>query len=207
MNQSILAHAGAALSETVPPWKDDYLRNGAIPIYGSTAPAVHVWEGLHTASRESGVPLTAQFSKSSTAPSSAGDGRTIDVSFLQLCSEAYNISPDPADYVFPDVVIVEADVPNRNFDCFTYDDLLSWHPMIAMARYKTFLHRPTFTNHDNQVHSRAKGAIFDCSLEKIAGAYVVRVLLGFDRTKDPDLVRDITAGRLAGYSMGAIARY
>jgi hypothetical protein len=35
----------------------------------------------------------------------------------------------------------------------------------------------------------------------------VRELLGFDRTKDPELTRDIASGKRNGYSMGSLAKY
>jgi hypothetical protein len=62
--------------------------------------------------------------------------------------------------------------------------------------------------HDNRDPSKAKGVIFDVVLIPIPKYNIAKVsiLIGCDRTKDPDLAKDILARKRTGWSMGAIVK-
>jgi hypothetical protein len=134
-------------------------------------------------------------------------GHPLDVSWLKSASETYKISSDYRDYIVCEVPIVTANVPNRNMDAFSYKELTYYSPLYGCMTYQTFKGKPTHINHDNRDPTKAKGVIFDASLRKIGGVYHVHVALGFDRTKDADLVQEIIASPVNGFSMGALVSY
>jgi hypothetical protein len=133
-------------------------------------------------------------------------GSNIDISWLPAAAETYNISADPDDYVLVDVPIVTVDIPNRNCQCFSLDETAFFDPMVGRQIYKTFVGKATHANHDNQDPLKAKGVHFDSAMEFMPayGLYKIRVLTGWDRTKDKNLVDDIVSGKRTGYSMGAM---
>jgi hypothetical protein len=140
----------------------------------------------------------------------AGDGLytgALDVSYLKFCSDAYDISPDPRDYVIVDLPIVEADIPNRNMDSFPYLELVSWNAVAKTPVWKTFQWAPSFADHANQDPKKAKGVIFDAFIQKVGNLWIVRELWGCDRGKDPKLAADIISKKRSAYSMGALATY
>lgn len=59
-------------------------------------------------------------------------------------------------------------------------------------------------NHDNQEPKKAKGVIFDASLQNINGYWHVKVLTGWDRQKDPRLANRILKNQDEGYSMACL---
>jgi hypothetical protein len=128
----------------------------------------------------------------------------LDISWLPAAAERYCISANPKDYLFIEIPIVTADYPNRNMDAFTFDTLTEFNPAIGRLTYSTFIGKPTHLNHKNQDPTAAKGVIFDATLRPQGRMQVVRILGGFDRTKDASLVADILSGKRNGYSMGAM---
>jgi intein/homing endonuclease len=74
-----------------------------------------------------------------------------------------------------------------------------------MFVYKTFIGKPTYINHDNKVPQKARGIHFDSSLQYIPewDVWKVRVLTGWDRTKDPATANAILNNKKSGFSMGA----
>jgi len=128
----------------------------------------------------------------------------LDVSWLPLAAKAYKISPDIKDYVLVDIPIVLANVPNRNGDCFTYKELTTFRPIIGMPAFKTFYGKPAHQDHDNMDPTRAKGVIFDATLTPFRGVWHVKILKGFDRTKDPRLAKLVRQKSRIGHSMGAL---
>jgi len=128
----------------------------------------------------------------------------LDVSWLPLAAEAYHISPDISDYVLSDVPIVVAEYPNRNMDAFTYNQLTTFRPIIGRAAYQTFIGKPTHMDHDNSDPTRAKGVIFDATLVPFKGKYHVKILKGFDRSKDSRLANLVQKKDRVGHSMGAL---
>jgi len=132
----------------------------------------------------------------------------IDISWLPAAAETYKISADPGDYVLVDVPIVTVAVPNRNMQEFPFEEVSYFDPMYGKQIYKTFIGKPTHVDHINQDPLKAKGVHFDASMEYIPayGLYKIRVLTGWDRTKDPYLVDQILSGKRPGFSMGALVQ-
>lgn len=149
--------------------------------------------------------------KAALEPPKSVKGKPISVDWLKAASLAYNISDDPRDFVIETVPSVTADVPNRNTDCFPLAELVKFNPQVGRVAYKTFVGKPTHVNHENQDPLKAKGVNFDALMRVTRSRLhntrvrTVFVLSGFDRTKDPDLVREILGGDSKAYSMGAMA--
>ena len=128
----------------------------------------------------------------------------LDVSWLPFAAEKYQISADIKDYVLVEVPIVVATYPNRNCDAFPYSELTAWRTMAGAPGYATFTGRPVHRDHDNQVDERAKGVIFDSALVPFRGRWHVKILKGFDRTKDPKLAQLVQQKNRVGHSMGSL---
>lgn len=135
--------------------------------------------------------------------------RSLDISWLPLAAEQYNISGDIRDYVINEIPIVAVDMPNRNMDSFPFEEVSSFNTEIGRVVYQTFIGKPTHKDHDNRDPRKARGVHFDAQLEKIGNSnlYKITVLAGWDRTKDPELVKDILSGARNAYSMGALVGY
>ncbi len=131
----------------------------------------------------------------------------LDISWLKSASTAYDISPDPRDYVIVDLPIVTADYPNRNMDAFPFVELSAFNTLVGRVVYQTLIGKPTFMDHDNQDPKKAKGVIFDAVFRKADGTWRVRELAGYDRGKDAKLAKEILTRRRDKYSMGALASY
>jgi hypothetical protein len=128
----------------------------------------------------------------------------LDISWLPLAAEAYHTSAKIQDYVLVDVPIVVADYPNRNMDAFTYSQLTTFRPIIGRAAYQTFIGKPVHMDHDNADPTKAKGIIFDATLVPFRGVWHVKILKGFDRTKDARLSQLVQKKDRIGHSMGAL---
>lgn len=130
----------------------------------------------------------------------------IDVSWLPAASETYQISADPRDYVLVDIPIVTVDIPNRNMQAFPYEEVSYFDPLYGKMVYQSFAHKPTHIDHDNKDPLKAKGVIFDSALQYVPtyNVWKIRILSGWDRTKDPHLVNSILKKQRTGYSMGAL---
>jgi len=132
----------------------------------------------------------------------------IDYSWLPFAADPYKISPDIRDYVFVSVPILSISVPNRNLQEFGPTEVLSWDVNQGKPVYKTFIGKPTYTNHkNNTIPHLAKGVHFDSVIEPVPKYknYKVNVLLGFCSKKDPGLADAIVKNRgVTGYSMGAM---
>jgi len=125
-----------------------------------------------------------------------------------LAAEQYLISADINDYIISDVPIVHVDVPNRNLDEFPFKEVTKFDPEIGRPVYQSFIGKPTHKDHDNKDVRKAKGVIFDARLVKAdSGLYVIRILAGYDRTKDQELTEDIVSGKRPGHSMGALVGF
>lgn len=142
-----------------------------------------------------------------TILASMNDGfNDIDVSWLKLASETYHISPDIKDFIVVPVPVVTADFPNRNLQAFVYTELTSFDPILGRTIYNTFRGKPTHANHQNDDPTKAKGVIFDSSIQYVPKYKVWKVIIltGWDRTKDTDLVKQIEKKKRTGHSMGAL---
>lgn len=136
-------------------------------------------------------------------------GRDISYSWLKGASETYQISPDIRDYILTEVPIVTVDIPNRNLHCFPKDEVSYFDPRFGNYIYNTFIGKPTYADHNNKVYTEAKGVHFDSSIRRVPNwnVYKIYVLLGYDRTKDAALARQIERGQRRSYSMGAWVSY
>lgn len=133
----------------------------------------------------------------------------IPVNWLKAAAETYNISPDYRDYVVAEVPLVTVNVPNRNLDCFPSEEMARFDNILGCLVYKTFIGKACFQDHDNKDPLKAKGVNFDSVMVRQKDpnnqeVWKVRVLSGFDRTKDPELAKSIEAGERRNYSMGAL---
>jgi len=150
------------------------------------------------------------------------DRQKIDLSFLPDAARAYQISADPRDYVFVSLPIVTAGIPNRNMDSFTHKELTRFSPILGRVVYKSFLAKPCHKDHQNSDPTKAKGIHLDATFRKYhvqPGAlgydaqtdpvdlWKVRILTGWCRQKDPQLVQAIIRRERTGYSMGALIDY
>jgi hypothetical protein len=142
---------------------------------------------------------------------SAKTFQEIDYSWLPMCADTYKISANIEDYLFVSVPIITCDVPNRNLQAFPFLEVSSWDVHQGRPVYKTFVGKPTYTNHkNNTVPHLAKGVHFDSTLDFMPGygkngLYKINVLLGFDKVKDPGLTSAIEKNvGVTGYSMGAM---
>lgn len=130
--------------------------------------------------------------------------KPIDISWLPFCAEQYQISPNINDYVLVEVANVVADVPNRNMDAFPYTELTAWRTANSRPAYATFIGKPVHQDHDNLDDTKAKGVIFDATLTPFRGKYHVKLLKGFDRSKDAKLAKEVQERGSIGHSMGAL---
>lgn len=136
------------------------------------------------------------------------EGVDIDAnSWLPMAAPHYNISSDIRDYVLAPIPATITSIPNTNGDCFTTQRMLNFIPELGQVAYKTFKGKPTHVEHINKDWSIAKGVIFDAYLKPLHGfrgnhARLI-LLLGFDRTRDPELAGKIARNELNTYSIGA----
>lgn len=111
--------------------------------------------------------------------------------WLPSASEHYQISPRLEDYVLVPIPALVTGLPNTNGDSSTLKEWLAFNPKMGMQAYKTFKGKPTHVEHQNKDITKAKGVILDSILRPIPGypadhARLV-MLMGFDRTKDPEI--------------------
>lgn len=137
------------------------------------------------------------------------NGNALDYSWLKGASETYQISSDIKDYILTECPIVTVGFPNRNLHAFPFDEVTYFDPRFGQFIYKTFVGKPTFANHSNKNFTEAKGVHFDSSLRYFPkwDVWKIYVLLGYDRTKDSALARQIEKGQRRSYSMGSWVSY
>lgn len=128
--------------------------------------------------------------------------------WLPFAAPHYRISPKLEDYVLTPVIVMPADLPNRNRVAFPLSQLIEFQPDVGMQAYKTWKGQPTFREHRNDDITQSYGVIADSFLRKMKGfgggkVWKVLLLLAFDRNKNPDTVSRILSGEYNSYSMGA----
>lgn len=133
--------------------------------------------------------------------------KEIDISWLPQAAEQYQISGNIKDYIINEIPIVTVGVPNRNLDEFPHQEVTGFNPEIGRLVYQTFIGKPTHMDHDNRDPRKAKGVHFDAQLQKVGNVWKIVVLAGWDRTKDPELARQILRRDRTGFSMGALVGY
>lgn len=129
----------------------------------------------------------------------------LDLDWLPAASETYCISPNPADYVIVAMPIVTVDVPNRNLQSFSREEMAHFASDVGMLVFQTFNRKCCFEGHDNQDPRKAKGVIVDSSMVYLPkyDLWKIQLLTMWDRTKDSKLVQGILDRTKDGYSMGA----
>lgn len=129
----------------------------------------------------------------------------LDLDFLPAASESYHISADPKDYIVVPMPIVTVDVPNRNLENFSLEEVSYFDPRYGCMIYDTFKHRPCHKDHVNQDPTKALGVIVDSSLIYVPkfDVWKIAIITLWDRTKDVQRVNDIVSKKINGYSMGA----
>lgn len=128
--------------------------------------------------------------------------------WLPYCAPHYEISGNIEDHIITPVVVMPADIPNRNSVAFPLAELVKFHPAIGQQAFKSWRGKPTHHEHDNEDITRAYGVIADSYMRKLAGygnngIWKVLLLLSFDRTKHPDVAAEVLSGQRNSYSMGA----
>lgn len=129
------------------------------------------------------------------------------LSWLPFCAQEYQISADPADYVLLPTIICPSDIPNRNGVSFPRSELVRWCPEIHQQVYKGWKGCPTFSEHQNDDHKRARGVVIDSVMRPIkdfqGNLWKVLGLCAFDRTKYPDVAHRLLSRQTTTVSMGA----
>lgn len=147
--------------------------------------------------------------KQEIRPESSGFNSSVFVDtnwWLPKAAEVYNISSRIEDFVIVPVIAFLTDLPNTNGDCFSKKEMLKFNPEHGMVSFQTFKGKPTFADHNNGDHTKAKGVIFDVEaslLKGYRGNHMKVVLLsGFDKNRDPFMCQKILSGEYNTYSMG-----
>jgi hypothetical protein len=135
------------------------------------------------------------------------EGVVLDVNaWLPAAAKVYNTSPDIRDYVMVPTPALITDLPNTNGDSASLTELLQFKPKLGMQAYKTYKGKPTFREHDNQDHTKARGIILDAYLKPLRGfrnnhAKLI-LLLAYDRTRDPEICNRILSNECNTHSVG-----
>jgi hypothetical protein len=167
-------------------------------VLGSVVTPIRTWEG-HRMSVDRTADGTNVLVTAGVLPQPI-----LDVDWLKAAAEAYDLSPNPKDYVFVELPANNADLPNRNMDAFPYEELVKYRPILGRLAYKSYKGKLCSQNHDNKEPKKAKGCCFDSSMSKIHGRWHTKVLTGWCREKDAKLANRILAGKGAGYSMACL---
>lgn len=130
------------------------------------------------------------------------------LTWLPFASKEYHISPDVNDYVGVPVIIMPSDLANRNGVGFPLRQLIRFDPEMGRQAYKTWKGMPTYSEHQNDDYTKARGVIADSLMRKLVGfsgnqVWKVLLFLLFDRSKYPDVANRILTGETNSYSMGA----
>jgi len=133
----------------------------------------------------------------------------VDISWLPAAAVTYQISPNIEDYIVVDVAAVTVDIPNRNLQGFPYEEVTYFDYNHGRMVYQTFVGSPSCMDHANEVDQNpdlAKGVIFAAIMQYVPtfDIYKIRLLQGFDRTKDTKLANDIMSKKRRFYSMGSL---
>ena len=128
--------------------------------------------------------------------------------WLPFAAPKYKISSDIKDYIIVPVIAVPSDLPNRNRIAFPLKQLLAFNPEMGCQAYRTWVGKPTYSEHKNDVIEEAYGVVADTSMVKLngwAGGKIWKLLMlaAFDRSKYIERVAAIANGEINSYSMGA----
>lgn len=103
-----------------------------------------------------------------------------------------------SEYIFIRVRACSSDVPNKNGDCFPYDEL--------KATYSTFLGKGVYQDHQADSIDDMRGLILDAVFKEdpVHGSWV-ELLLAIDKSNRA-LCRKILKGQITDVSMGCVVR-
>lgn len=134
-------------------------------------------------------------------------GLRLSTKWMPFAAEAYNVSPNLSDYVVVPVTIFLTDLPNTNLCAFPFDEMSKWNPKRGCISYETWRGMPTFVEHANKDHTKAKGMILDAMMrpapEFVGNLYRVVLLSGWDRSRYPEVAGKMLTQQSAAFSMGA----
>jgi hypothetical protein len=180
------------------------VRGSVVAREGGLIPANKLYSKFDSAKKVK----ASSFLTTSSKEASGNFGRPVDISWLPAASKTYNVSDDPRDYLITEIPALTGEIPNKNLQQFSHRELLYFDPMQGRQVYKTFIGSGSHYEHQNKEPLKAKGVIFDAVAIYVPRYDVLKIqlLVGWDRTKDRDLVRDIESGERDGYSMGSIVK-
>jgi hypothetical protein len=122
-------------------------------------------------------------------------------------ARTYDISDDPANYVFAQVRALHADKVNGNGDRARTSELIQYRPNLGTFVYLSFVGKPHLEEHDATDVRTSHGILVHSTLDLSDPARPVRVLLAVDKKKDKEYADNLQAGRSFAYSMGCLAQY
>lgn len=168
-------------------------------VTGNVVEAAHQYEAYKN------IEVLKSGKETKTFLTTANFSQEIDFSVLAAASESYHISPNPEDYVIVPLPIVTVDIPNRNKEAFSLEEVSYFDPRYGCFVYNTFNNKPTFKDHKNNDPTKALGMHLDSTLiyNPKFDIWKISVLTIWDRTKDTSRINDIISKKITGYSMGA----
>ena len=124
------------------------------------------WEVGQDGSRIAKTAAEAPLPSFYASPGTTG---TLDIGqALQKVAKEYDISTNPADYIYEAVRACTAGVSNENGDAFSRDELLRFDHRLACAVYQTFILKPHHINHRADNPKTARGVILDSHYNDVA---------------------------------------
>jgi len=122
-------------------------------------------------------------------------------------SNLYKISEMVDDYLYLEVRALTVGIPNANGDLFVMPELKKIHQASGQPVYKTFIGNGVYLNHNSNDPVNSIGLIFDAELIEDKDDPHVRLLIGIDKQKAPEIVNGIKRGTINAFSMGCSIRY
>lgn len=126
---------------------------------------------------------------------------------IKKMSPVYDISDDPANYVFAQIRALHADKVNGNGDHASTAELVQFRPQIQSIVFQSFIGRPHLNEHDDSDVRSSFGILVDSKLHLDLPEKPVRLLIAVDRVKFPDYADGLLGGQTYSYSMGCSASY
>ena len=111
------------------------------------------------------------------------------------------------DFLYVEAVALRVGIPNANGDLFVRDELLRIAEDTGEPVYKSFIGCGVFVNHESDKVEKNIGKIFDAEYVDATSPNTIRLILGVDKKKAPDIVRGLQTGRLHSWSMGCSISY
>jgi len=127
----------------------------------------------------------------------------ISKDLVKSIAQAYNISDNVNDYIFPIARTVTANIPNGNGDQFTHAELVRFANDHRCRVYETFRNVPLHIEHVSQDPLSARGFLPDVFyVNSNPKDMHVLAVVAVDTKKDSSLAEGIMAGHMNKFSMG-----